>query len=60
MESRPNRYLKFGNNITLSRTEDYGQNDGGNALSGAMAGAMRAALMCQFTVQLIQRATTLR
>lgn len=42
MESRPNRYFKFGNNITLSRTEDNGQNDGGNALSGAMAGAMRA------------------
>ena len=42
MEHRPNKYFKFGNNITLSRTEDNGQNDGGNALSGTMAGAMRA------------------
>jgi len=42
MEHKPNKYLKFGNNITLSRTEDNDQNNGGNALSGAMAGAMRA------------------
>ena len=42
MEHRPNKYFKFGNNITLSRTEDNDQNNGGNALSGAMAGAMRA------------------
>ena len=42
MEMRPNRYFKFGNNITLGRTEDNDQNNGGNALSGTMAGAMRA------------------
>ena len=42
MEHKPNKYFKFGNNITLSRTEDNDQNNGGNALSGAMAGAMRA------------------
>ena len=42
MEMKPNKYFKFGNNITLSRTEDNDQNNGGNALSGAMAGAMRA------------------
>ncbi|MBK7558119.1 MAG: TonB-dependent receptor [Chitinophagaceae bacterium] len=42
MEHRPNRFFKFGNNITLTRTEDNDQNNGGNALSGAMAGAMRA------------------
>ncbi|MGB4844634.1 MAG: TonB-dependent receptor [Ferruginibacter sp.] len=42
MEHRPNKYFKFGNNITISRTEDNDQNNGGNALSGAMASAMRA------------------
>ena len=42
MEHKPNKYFKFGNNITLSRTQDNDQNNGGNALSGAMAGAMRA------------------
>ncbi|HAO45699.1 MAG TPA: TonB-dependent receptor [Ferruginibacter sp.] len=42
IEAKPNRFFKLGNNITLSRTDDNGQNDGGNALSGAMAGAMRA------------------
>lgn len=41
-EFRPYTWLKMGNNITLSRTQDFGQNDGGNALSGAMAAAMRA------------------
>ena len=42
MEHKPNKYFKFGNNITLSRTQDNDQNNGGNSLSGAMAGAMRA------------------
>jgi TonB-dependent starch-binding outer membrane protein SusC len=42
MEHRPNRYIKVGNNITLSKTEDNDQNNGGNALSGAMGAAMRA------------------
>ncbi|HET9055869.1 MAG TPA: TonB-dependent receptor [Chitinophagaceae bacterium] len=42
IEFRPAKYFKIGNNITLSRTEDFGQNDGGNALSGAIGGASRA------------------
>ncbi|MBK8609707.1 MAG: SusC/RagA family TonB-linked outer membrane protein [Chitinophagaceae bacterium] len=42
MEHKPNKYFKFGNNITLSRTEDNDQNNGGNSLSGAMASGMRA------------------
>ncbi len=42
MEHKPNRYFKFGNNITLTRNEDNDQNNGGNSLSGAMAGALRA------------------
>ncbi|MBP6431962.1 MAG: TonB-dependent receptor [Ferruginibacter sp.] len=41
MELRPNKYFKFGNNITITRTEDNDQNNGGNALSGTMAGAQR-------------------
>jgi TonB-linked SusC/RagA family outer membrane protein len=41
-EFKPYSWLKAGNNITLSRTDDFGQNDGGNSLSGAMGGAMRA------------------
>jgi TonB-dependent starch-binding outer membrane protein SusC len=42
MEHRPNKYIRVGNNITLSKTEDNDQNNGGNALSGAMGAAMRA------------------
>lgn len=42
VEHRANRFLKIGNNITLSRTEDNDQNNGGNALSGAMGAALRA------------------
>jgi TonB-linked SusC/RagA family outer membrane protein len=42
LEFRPAKWLKIGNNITLGKTEDFGQNDGGNSLSGAMAAAMRA------------------
>ena len=42
MEHKINKYVKVGNNITLSRTEDNDQNNGGNALSGAMAAAQRA------------------
>lgn len=36
-----NRFLKIGNNITLSRQEDGDQNNGSNALSGAIASALR-------------------
>lgn len=42
MEHKANKWLKLGNNITLSRTEDFDQNNGGNSLSGAMAAALRA------------------
>ncbi|HET9431195.1 MAG TPA: SusC/RagA family TonB-linked outer membrane protein, partial [Chitinophagaceae bacterium] len=41
-EHKINRFVKMGNNITLGRTEDNDQNNGGNALSGAMAASMRA------------------
>ncbi|MGI8598709.1 MAG: SusC/RagA family TonB-linked outer membrane protein [Chitinophagaceae bacterium] len=42
VEHRANRFFRIGNNITLSRTEDNDQNNGGNALSGAMGAALRA------------------
>jgi TonB-linked SusC/RagA family outer membrane protein len=42
LEHKVNQYVKIGNNITLSKTEDNDQNNGGNALSGAMGGALRA------------------
>jgi TonB-linked SusC/RagA family outer membrane protein len=42
VEHRANKFVRIGNNITLSRTEDNDQNNGGNALSGAMAAALRA------------------
>ncbi len=41
MEHKPNKYIKVGNNITISKTDDNDQNNGGNALSGAMAAALR-------------------
>lgn len=41
-EHKINKFVKFGNNITLSRSEDNDQNNGGNALSGAMGAALRA------------------
>ena len=36
-----NKYVKIGNNLTLSRQIDNDQNNGTNALSGAMASALR-------------------
>lgn len=42
LEHRVNNWLKVSNNITLSRTEDNDQNNGGNALSGAVAASLRA------------------
>lgn len=36
-----NKFVKFGNNLTLSKQEDYGQNDGTNALSGGLASTLR-------------------
>jgi TonB-linked SusC/RagA family outer membrane protein len=42
IEHKVNDWLKIGNNLTVSRTEDNDQNNGGNALSGAIANALRA------------------
>lgn len=42
VEYRANKFVKIGNNITISRTTDNDQNNGGNSLSGAMGGALRA------------------
>ena len=36
-----NKFVKFGNNLTLSKQGDQGQNDGVNALSGSMASTLR-------------------
>lgn len=36
-----NKYIKIGNNLTLSRQIDNDQNNGTNALSGAVASALR-------------------
>lgn len=41
LEHEVNRFVKLGNNITLSRQEDGDQNNGSNALSGAIASALR-------------------
>ncbi len=41
-EHKVNKFVKIGNNITISRTEDNDQNNGGNSLSGAMAASLRA------------------
>ncbi len=42
IEQEANKFIKFGNNITLSRQEDYDQTNGSNALSGAVTAALRA------------------
>jgi TonB-dependent starch-binding outer membrane protein SusC len=42
IDHKVNNWLKVGNNITISRTEDNDQNNGSNALSGAVAAAMRS------------------
>lgn len=42
VEHKANKFFRLGNNITISRTEDNDQNNGGNALSGAMGAALRA------------------
>src|SRR5206468_1666913 len=41
-EFKVNKFVKVGNNITLSKIEDFDQNNGGNSLSGAMGAALRA------------------
>jgi TonB-dependent starch-binding outer membrane protein SusC len=40
-EHEINKYIKMGNNITISRQEDKGQNDGSNALGGSIASTLR-------------------
>ena len=40
-DSEINKYVKFGNNLTLAKQEDLGQNDGTNALSGGIASTLR-------------------
>ena len=40
-DTEVNKFVKFGNNLTLSKQDDFGQNDGSNALSGGMASTLR-------------------
>lgn len=42
VESQANNWLKIGNNLSVSRSNDFDQNNGTNALSGAIVGAIRA------------------
>lgn len=42
IDHKVNNWLKIGNNLTISRTDDNDQNNGGNALSGTIANALRA------------------
>ncbi len=42
IDVRINKWLKLSNYITLSRSEDADQNNGGNSLSGAVYNAIRA------------------
>lgn len=42
LEHKVTDWLKVGNNISIARSEDNDQNNGGNALSGAIANALRA------------------
>ena len=41
IEHEVNNFLKFGNNLSVSRQDDGDQNNGSNALSGAIASALR-------------------
>lgn len=41
IEYEANKFIKFGNNITLSRQEDGDQNNGSNSLGGAIASSLR-------------------
>jgi TonB-linked SusC/RagA family outer membrane protein len=40
-ESELNKYIKFGNNTTLSKQVDFDQNNGSNSLGGAIASSLR-------------------
>lgn len=41
IESQVNKFIKFGNNITLARQDDADQNTGSNSLGGAIASTLR-------------------
>jgi TonB-linked SusC/RagA family outer membrane protein len=41
LDHEVNRFVKFGNNLTLSRQVDNDQNNGSNSLSGAIASSLR-------------------
>jgi TonB-linked SusC/RagA family outer membrane protein len=41
LDHEVNKFIKFGNNITLARQEDYDQNNGANSLGGAIAATLR-------------------
>lgn len=41
LDHEANKFLKIGNNITLSRQEDTDQNNGANSLGGAIASSIR-------------------
>jgi len=36
-----NKFIKVGNNLSVARQEDYGQNEGSNALGGSIAATLR-------------------
>ena len=42
IESQVNKWFKISNNLAASRQNDFDQNNGSNALSGAIVGAIRA------------------
>jgi TonB-dependent starch-binding outer membrane protein SusC len=42
VESQAKEWFKIGNNLAVSRSNDFDQNNGSNALSGAIVGAIRA------------------
>ncbi|MFZ9386484.1 MAG: SusC/RagA family TonB-linked outer membrane protein [Chitinophagaceae bacterium] len=41
LEHEVNNFIKFGNNLTVSRQIDYDQNNGSNSLSGSIASTLR-------------------
>ena len=42
VETQANNWFKIGNNLGISRQNDFDQNNGSNALSGSVVGAIRA------------------
>ncbi|MEI9958634.1 MAG: SusC/RagA family TonB-linked outer membrane protein [Ferruginibacter sp.] len=41
LDHEVNKFIKIGNNLSISRQEDYGQNEGSNALGGSIASTLR-------------------